>query len=104
MFIIRMEDSRLDKPGALFMKTTLGPLMFGFTTENLANAYVKAGGPAAKLVAVSRDALSARDPAAFDGVTHLLLFPSLEVLKACYRDKEAFPFQDYVFELSPAAS
>jgi hypothetical protein len=64
---------------------------------------MKAGGPAAKLEAVSRDVLLVRDPSALDGVSRLLLFPSLEVLKSCYRDGEAFPYQDYVFELSPAA-
>ena len=103
MFIIRFKDSDSGKPNWVVMKTTLGPLMFGFATESLASAYVKAGGSAAKLEAVSRDELLARDPAAFDGVLRLLLFPSLEVLKSCYQDGEAFPYQDYVVELSPAA-
>jgi hypothetical protein len=103
MFIIRFKGSESGKPNWVVMKTTLGPLMFGFTAESLANAYVTAAGPAAKLEAVSRDDLLAREPSALDSVSRLLLFPSLEVLKACYRDGEAFHYEDYVVELSPAA-
>ena len=103
MFFIRMKGSDPGKPGWIFMKTTLGELRFGFSTQSLADAYVHAAGDAAKIEAVSRDDLLARHPAALDGVTHFLLIPSLEVLKTLYRDREAFPFQDYVIELSNAA-
>ena len=103
MFIIRFKGSESGKPNWVVMKTTLGPLMFGFSTQSLANAYVKAAGDAAKIEAVSRDELLAREPAALDGVSRLLLFPSLEVLKSCYRDGEAFLYEDYVVEILPAA-
>ena len=103
MFLIRTKGKATGSDGWVVMKTTLGPLMFGFATEQLAQTYVRATGRADAIEAVSRDALLSANPNAFDSVERMLLFPSVEVLRSFFEHRESFPFQDYVVRLSRAA-
>jgi hypothetical protein len=44
----------------------------------------------------SGESLLQSDPRALDGVTHLLLIPSVDVARSLLRDPSAFPYDRYV--------
>lgn len=103
MFFIRTKGKATGNDGWVVMKTTIGPLLFGFATQQLAQVYVQATGRADVIEAVSQEDLLATNPKALDGFEQMLLFPSVEVLRSFFEQREAFQFQDYVVSLSHAA-
>jgi hypothetical protein len=96
MYIICSKRSDNDKPACVVMKTPLGALPIAFVTEQNARAYVTATGLDAHLDVRSRDSLLNSDPTALDGVTHLLLIPSLDEVRSLLRDAASFPYDRFI--------
>jgi hypothetical protein len=99
MFLIRAKSRRADQPGWVVMKTPLGALPVAFAAVEDARAYLRATGADSHCEARSHDDLLQSEPGAFEGVSQLLLIPSLDVARALLRDASSFPYDRYVLAI-----
>jgi hypothetical protein len=100
MYIIRTKGTESRPPGWVVMKTTIDPLMVAFTKAEDAQFYLAATGAAVHCEAVSRDTLRVQGLSWHKGVPRAVLFPSREVLLSFLADKEKFPFEKFVADIS----
>jgi hypothetical protein len=103
MYIICSKRNENTKPTCVVMKTPHGALPIAFVAEQDARAYVTATGLAAHLEVHSRESLLNSAPAALEGVSHLLLIPSLDEVRSLLRDAASFPYDRFVVAITDVA-
>jgi hypothetical protein len=100
MFIIRTKGLESGEPHWVVMKTTAGPLMVAFAKAEDAQFYLAATGAAAHCEAVSREMLRVQGLSWHEQVPRALLFPSRDVLLSFLTDREKFPYEKFVADIS----